>query len=134
MLSKWKKEIPAECNVCKENENHKHMLYDCVKVKQIWNVLGNCLNVDIRWKHIVIGYFTDLNVTTNNINMLCSQIAYSIFKANNNCKWNQLDYNNVDVKRKVINDLQQFSKMQLYCQETYISQNCISNIVQKLEC
>jgi len=114
LLSKWKKDISAKCCVCKVTEDLKHMLYECAKVKNIWEKLGLVLRVDVKWKHIVIGYFMDQNINTRNVNMICCYVAYSIFKANNHCKWNLLSYNECDVKERVLNDLQHFMKMQAY--------------------
>ena len=109
------------------------MIYECEKVKYIWKVVGTSFKVNIRWKHVVIGYYDNLNNTTDMLNLIYSFIAYSIFKANNACKWNQSNYSKYDVKRAVINDLLQFNKTQMYLKTVHIKPENILEIVYQLE-
>ena len=57
-LSKWKHDVTMYCKNCtNEVENTKHLLYECNNIKQIWYIIGTVLNFDIKWKHIVIGFY-----------------------------------------------------------------------------
>jgi hypothetical protein len=85
-LCKWKTNISPICNVCNTNENIKHMLYSCCKATDIWDIIAKVVKVDIKWKHIVVGYFFEQNVTTVMLNWIISLSAYSIFKTNNQSK------------------------------------------------
>jgi hypothetical protein len=133
LLSKWKKNIGSQCSVCLESETLKHMLYECRKVNHIWNKFGRLFTVHIRWKHIVIGYYLHLNENTKAINLLTSFIAYSIFKINNRCKWEETDYGTKDVKSVVINDLILLRKTQEYCTNELVKVKYIDNLVKCLE-
>ena len=132
LLHKWIKDIPEVCEYCNITENLKHMLYECKKVNFVWNVLGEYFKIDIRWKHIVIGYFDNMNEFTNMFNLICSMVAYSIFKVNNNCKWKHINFTMYDVKVRIINDLKYFDKIQVYCNHKYLHDDMIKNIVKKL--
>jgi len=132
ILSKWKKDIPSHCVVCKIKEDIQHMLYGCRKVNCIWETVGKAIHVDLQWKHIVLGYYQYQNVTTKSLNCLLSTVAYSIFKANNQCKWKGIDYQHYDVKHKVLADLKYFMSMQQYFDKTYISSNLLENVISNL--
>jgi hypothetical protein len=131
-LSKWIKDIPPLCKICNVTEDMKHMLYDCVNVRDIWICIGNKMKVDMKWKHIVVGYFLYQNSITKVLNWLSCLIAYSIFKCNNLCKWKETNYNECNVKKKVVTDLQSFQKMQMYFCEKYIADNILTDIINVL--
>ena len=131
-LSKWKKDIPSNCIVCHVKEDLKHMLYDCKKVCDIWKKIGQKLCVLVKWRHIVIGYFQNQNETTKDLNCLFSMVAYSIFKSNNICKWENIEYIHYDVKQRVINDMRLFMSMQDYFIEKYMSQKMLQDIIETL--
>jgi hypothetical protein len=133
MLNKWNKDISDKCDVCKERENIKHMLFDCVKTRDIWKTIGKCFNVNIRWKHIVIGYYDDVNKLGRLLNLLYTYVAYNIFKANNKCKWEQKKYSNCNVKRQVICNLIYLDKILLNFKEPVIPSDCIKDIIEQLE-
>jgi hypothetical protein len=79
ILSKWKIDIPATCLVCNVKEDVKHMLFECSKVSNIWQQLGSIMQVNLRLKHVVIGYYLDQNNTTTILNWLCCLTAYSYY-------------------------------------------------------
>ena len=57
-LSKWKQDITQFCDTCvTEVENSEHLIFTCNNVKNIWYTLGISLKIDIKWKHIVVGFF-----------------------------------------------------------------------------
>lgn len=111
----------------------KHMLFECKKVKDIWKAIGSYMHVNIQWKHLVIGYFSEQNNSTRIRNWIYCMTAYSIFKSNNYCKWKGTNYEICDVKRKIVNDLELFMKMQLYFKHDYIPVKTLSEIIQVLE-
>ena len=71
ILSKWNKNIPPECLSCGAIDTPEHLLFQCNRVKTIWNKVGTLLKVDLSWKHIVIGLHEegekDINTVRNNI-------------------------------------------------------------------
>ena len=44
-------------NCANEIECTKHLVYECHNVKQIWHIIGTILNFEIKWKHIVVGFY-----------------------------------------------------------------------------
>ena len=133
ILCKWIGNISSNCTVCGVTEDHKHMLFECVKVNYIWKLFSNCCGIDVQWKHIIIGYYENLNKATRYVNFLCTFIAYSIFKVNNNCKWKQVNYAHQDVTRKVIKDLLDFNKLQALFRDNIIEIQYIENVITYLE-
>ena len=104
-LSKWKN-ISAKCDVCNEFETTKHMLYDCVRINSLWKIISNYFKIQIRWKHIVCGFPSyEKGATINAYNFMISVISYAIFKENSKCKFNNLDYNNVNISASVKENL-----------------------------
>jgi hypothetical protein len=131
MLSKWK-DISDKCDVCNEKEDAKHMLFDCAKAHKIWNQVSKVMCIKVQWKHIVVGHYMDQNIATTQINWICCLIAYSVFKANNYCKWNQVNYSDCDVRLRVLNDLLYFQKLQTMWQNTYVKDDIIEKLVELL--
>ena len=78
-VNRWKKDVSPQCMYCGETETIQHLLYDCSENTSIWLNVSKSLNLDIKWKHIVIG-----SVTKNDIwiirNIIISTIAFCIYK------------------------------------------------------
>ena len=60
-LFKWKKEPPEKCDICAETDI-------------------------IKWKHVVIGFYFELNQNTNLLNNFISFVALKIFKYKMFCR------------------------------------------------
>ena len=87
-LHRWKTNTSENCDICKEVESIKHMLYECSHVSQIWLKISNILDFNVKWKTIVCGYI-EYTVTDKIFahNFILSIIAFAIFKENSNCKF-----------------------------------------------
>ena len=71
-------------------ETTKHMLFICPRTQRIWHKMSLLFKINITWKHIVCGfpkYTATVNIRC--INTIISIIAYSIFKINSQCKYEQ---------------------------------------------
>ena len=99
VLSKWKTNISKYCDVCNEIETTKHMLFDCKRINDIWNLISNVTKTNISWKEIVCG-FINYDVTDKIVclNIISSLIAFSIFKVNSHCKFNDVPFANINVR------------------------------------
>ena len=92
-LSKWNKNIPSKCEFCQNTETTKHMLFECSRIKDIWETISNVLNVNVRWKQIVCGFINcDQTIHISFINYVITIVAYAIFKENSYCKFNSSSY------------------------------------------
>ncbi len=78
-ISKWNPNINSNCAHCGQRQTVKHLLYECIRVQSVWKLIGTILNMNIRYKHIIIGS----RVASEYIearNLTVSYIAYSIYK------------------------------------------------------
>ncbi len=50
MVNKWDKTCSAFCKYCGQLETTKHLLWECERVKNIWQEISKCIKVDITWK------------------------------------------------------------------------------------
>lgn len=79
ILYKWKRSDTELCPYCKEKEDVKHIYFNCKRIEEIWCKVGKILDVNIQWKHIVLGFTQD--VTVHRVrNLLFKVISYAIFK------------------------------------------------------
>lgn len=85
-LSKWNKNIDKYCAYCREIENTKHMIFDCILVENIWKKVSDILKVNIDWKHLVLGFIYNGNQSSVVLNNEVSFIACKIFKSKMKCK------------------------------------------------
>lgn len=90
LVSKWNKNITAKCKHCNEIENSKHLIFDCVNVEKIWKAASECLNFDIKWKNIVVGFYLEETQVTKLYNYFLSFIAYRIYKCKMYCRLENL--------------------------------------------
>ncbi len=77
-VSIWNKDVSDVCEVCTEPNTVRHMLFECERVKTIWQALGRKISCDITWKHIVIG-FVGTSDLCSCYNIIISIIAYNIY-------------------------------------------------------
>ena len=80
ILNKWKPSISRNCSFCNQIETTEHLLLSCSRVQNIWKTIGECINIDIKLHHLVIGLDESYAEITNKTKNLVIMItAYSIF-------------------------------------------------------
>ena len=79
LVSKWNKDMDNKCPFCDEIQNTKHMLFNCPRVNNIWQLISSILQVNITYKHIVVGNEPDSDFIKNR-NLLISYVTYAIYK------------------------------------------------------
>ena len=84
-VNRWNKDISKFCEYLKEIENVTHMLFSCDRVRNIWNLIGDELKINLRLKRIVLG-FLDRTQERDVRNLVITIIAYSIYSCWNMCK------------------------------------------------
>ena len=52
-LVRWKIRDSHECDICGETQTIEHLLYSCVYVRPLWQIVELVLEVDINFKHIL---------------------------------------------------------------------------------
>jgi hypothetical protein len=77
-LCKWNDTVSNVCYYCNDIETTKHQLFDCAVKKMIWNQVSSMLNVDLKWKNLVLG-FDEGNVIGITRNVICSIIMYCLY-------------------------------------------------------
>ena len=100
LVNKWNKNVTSECAFCKEKENIKHILFDCKRVQQIWKKIGLILNMEIQWKHIVIGYIVQNNITEYR-NLVFNIITYCIYSQWVKCSEDDELYKRISILTEV---------------------------------
>ncbi len=79
LIAKWNPNINTQCRHCGQRQTIKHLLYACDRVNAIWQLLGSILNLNIRYKHLIIGNKVVSDFIKSR-NLLISYVAYSIYK------------------------------------------------------
>lgn len=95
------KEIHSQCKICKRNENTKHLIFECENVSEIWNALNVYLKIDIKWKHVLLGFFSEQNRKIVSLNTLISYVAYRIYKYKMYCRIHSLEETNYNILNHV---------------------------------
>ena len=94
-----------QCSYCFLTEDVKHLIFDCKNVKRIWEVARNVCQINIQWKHIVVGYFLIENRNTQLLNLLISVIAFLIYKIKMKLRFEQKLETDMEIKIYVKNNL-----------------------------
>ena len=81
---RWDERVSNLCFNCNILQNSEHLLFTCNGcnlVKNIWIKISEIIQVEIKWKHIVIGFgmVVPQNDVTESYNFVVSSIAYIIF-------------------------------------------------------
>ena len=78
------------------------MLYECKRIENVWNNISKIISMKVLWKHIVCGLpYYDQTEKITAYNLIISIVAYAIFKENSRCKFENTDYNRINVIRKI---------------------------------
>lgn len=56
------------------------LIFECLKVQHTWKIVRNIFGFDVKWKQIVIGFYSVRNETTAMYNLLSSFVALKIYK------------------------------------------------------
>ena len=77
-VSIWNKSVLQSCEKCNEIHTVKHMLYECSIVYDLWRKIGNIINCEITWKHIVLG-IRGTGIRCSAYNIMITIIAYTVY-------------------------------------------------------
>ena len=132
-LTKWNRMIAACCSTCNKEEDLEHMLYSCQNCSWVWKAVEVRFNVSIKWKHLVVGFLPDTNQTVRILNFITPLLSYSIFKANNMCKWHQVLYTKQHVKDMILYDCIRLKDMHMYLEAPEISIECVKQLIEMFD-
>lgn len=80
ILNKWKPSVSRNCSYCSKLETTEHLLFECSRVEMMWKTIGEAIQVDLKFYHVIIGLDeTYAEVTNKAKNTLITVICYSIF-------------------------------------------------------
>ena len=93
--------------ICSEIKSTIHMLYSCIKCKDIWKQVFQIFKFQVTWKHILTGMTNyDMNsVCVQFYNLLFCIAVYTICKENSHCKFSWEDYQQVNLQKAVVKNL-----------------------------
>ena len=101
-LSKWKIGHTMYFKVFPDDiEFTQHLIYSCSNVQRIWNIVRLILNFEIKWKHIVLGFYHGKSDYIDFLNFLISFIACKIYKYKMFCRLESLDENSYNISANV---------------------------------
>ena len=127
VLSKWISNISNKCARCGNIETIKHMLFECMFIKNMWNRISNIVKVDIKWKHIVTGFYNLDNKKAILYNYLVSIVAYTVFKENIHAKDCGNEAKDIELSDKIKGNIM-FYKTVFKIHECRIFSNVIDRI------
>ena len=66
-LNKWKIIQNDKCDICEEVQTIKHLLFDCISVKQLWQKVEGMTQCNITYHEVICGFGENLfaNYVTN---------------------------------------------------------------------
>ena len=111
-VSKWDKPCSAFCCVCRELETPRHLLFDCIKVKRLWENVKYILQHKTEWKNIVTGLY-QTNIRAQVINVCISIVTYSIFAGWSKCKITGKSYEKLDIENSCLSRISFYGEVLL---------------------
>ena len=128
VLSKWKG-MSDKCAYCDHIETVKHMLYECQRLRDMWDFISDILKCNITWKQIVVGFPScEDSDKIRCFNVIITIIAYAIFKENSHCKYENKNYAVSNITRVVKHNLREY--MLLY--DYGVCQNNERRMIQRI--
>ena len=119
IVSKWKPDIDTYCQQCHTVEDNKHLILNCENVKNIWTIVSAVLNIDIKWKHIVLGFYSEQNIKICLLNNIISFISYRIYKYKMYCRLEDLSESSFAIQKHIKHE----------CYKTYLTYKvCYKNV------
>ena len=89
---------------CKSEDTVFHLLFGCERVQKIWGKISALINVDVKWKHIVVGW-PENNLRTSAYNIIFSVVTFAIYSAWLKCMNDKTNFKNINlfetVKRSI---------------------------------
>lgn len=79
-VSEWNKNIDKYCTYCRELENTKHMIFECLLEENIWKIVSAILKINIARKDFVLGFIYNENQSSVVFNNVVSFIACKFFE------------------------------------------------------
>ncbi len=78
-LVKWNKDMSNLCPICNMTQTPRHLLFDCQRIKMLWYEIGTLLNLNISYRHIIIGVSGD-SAFIKDRNLVINYIAFCVYK------------------------------------------------------
>lgn len=101
-LSKWLNNYSELCNHCKVVENCEHLIYQCIKVRGLWERIENTCRIKLEWTDVLLGFYRDVNDFLHCMNIIIPILCYHIYKENNVCKRNNTEMDSEKIWSKFI--------------------------------
>ncbi len=96
IISKWNPKMNSLCPLCSLDHTVQHLLFECIHINNIWAIVGSILNINITYKHIIIGTLGKSEYVQAR-NLVINYIAYSIYKM-----WIMSENNIINLKNTCI--------------------------------
>ena len=82
VLSKWNPNFSGFCqnDQCSDIETTEHMLYNCHKIKPIWDLVSGILKIKIDWRCIVLGPPLMITLAQKQKMVIISMLTFTLYK------------------------------------------------------
>ena len=67
-------------NVWGQVETIEHLFFECDRVSMIWSLIEAYFKIKIRSKHLILGYYNQMNNFTILLNYLIAIVLFTIYK------------------------------------------------------
>ena len=122
-ISRWNQDINENCTFCNEKQTIRHLIFDCVRVQNLWTLIGSILKLNITYKHLIIGDRTE-NEYIRCRNLVISYAKYAIYKFWILSENKKLNFNN--------DSLHAFVKRDLFRRTLFLKENNFSKLCDKI--
>ncbi len=78
-IAKWNKNLDSNCPYCNCEQNVRHLVFECSRVKCLWAIVGHILKLDVQYKHLILGD-DETNTFIKGRNLLINYICYGLYK------------------------------------------------------
>ena len=82
-LKKCKLKESDLCNICGQVEMTEHLFFECDRVSMIWSLIEAYFKIKIRLKHLILGYYNQMNNFTILLN--CTARDCCLIRQNLQC-------------------------------------------------
>ena len=90
------------------------MLYECIRIKNLWLQLSEILQTDIKLKHIILG-IKNISIQNEIKNIVIVTVMYAIYSTWVKCSFENICYSTIDlnhiIKEYIILYCNTFSQM-----------------------
>lgn len=131
-LKKCKLKESDLCDVCGQVETIEHLFFECDRVSTIWSLIETHFKIKIRLKHLILGYYNQMNNFTMLLNYLIAIVLFTIYKHWCINRENENHFTNCLLKKEIKTELILRSEMGKYSHASSSTYTLLANVASIL--